>query len=94
MDQKKKTTYAMHTSHRPFQIEEEIRTRHATHIIADLPPDSSKLEEEEQPVPMEEYETGQSVKELVSGFIMEYAMVEFAVAQSVKMAEQQAILDP
>jgi hypothetical protein len=53
----KKTTYAMLTPERRFQIEQEIRARRAACIAAELPPDSSepeeKEEEEQQPAPIE-----------------------------------------
>ena len=106
MARQKKTTYAMLTSERRFQIEEEIQARPTTNIAAGLPWDSpepeeeEEEEEEEEPAPMEmvdpeEDEAEQPEEELLPavGFDMDDTMVEFAVAQAVKMVEQHAILE-
>ena len=77
---------------------EEIRARCAGHITAGLPPDS--LESEQHSVltevtDPEEDKAEQPNNELApaAGFGMEDAMAESAVAQTAKMAEQQAILE-
>nr|XP_020158613.1 major centromere autoantigen B-like [Aegilops tauschii subsp. strangulata] len=104
MVRSKITYYAMLTPKRWYEIQQKIRARQAARaarIAAGLPPDSpepEEEEEEEQPgeegeeelAPMEVEEAEQPEQEL-SGFNMEQAEAEFAVAQSEEMAEQQAI---
>jgi hypothetical protein len=94
----------MLTPKRRAEIDEQIRARqaervarHAARIAAVLPPDSPEQEEEdEQEGEEEEEQQRMEVEEpdqQVSGFTMEQALDEYAVAQSDEMAEQQAILE-
>ncbi|KAE8775548.1 Cysteinyl-tRNA synthetase [Hordeum vulgare] len=109
MFQQKKTTYAMFTQERRFEIKEHIRERCAAHIIVGMPSDSQEpveepekeqqhsvsMEEEDKEQSKEEKEQPEKEKELdpAPRFNMVDVEAEFAVAQADEMAEQQAILE-